>query len=251
MDEGHFDYNKKGYWFLIASWQATLSSSVTRVSEATVEQGNTKVLAAVYGPHEIRRGAGIQVNTEAVVVNCQYSMAVFSAGERKRRPRGDRKSQEMTMHLRQTFEAAIKTELYPRSQIDIFVEVLQADGGNYCACVNAATLALIDAGIPLRDYVTACTASLAGGTGDSSSKPMVDVSNLESSSGGPELTVAALPKTGEIVLLEMSQRFHVDHLEKVMDAALKGCTDIYNILDKVVRKHVEKSSSSLDLGSTS
>ena len=73
------------------------------------------------------------------------------------------------------------------------------------------------------------------------SKPMVDVSNLESSSGGPELTVAALPKTGEIVLLEMSQRFHVDHLEKVMDAALKGCTDIYNILDKVVRKHVEKS----------
>ena len=47
-----------------------------------------------------------------------------------------------------------------RSQIDIFVEVLQADGGNLCACINAATLALIDAGIPLRDYVTACTASL-------------------------------------------------------------------------------------------
>ncbi len=57
-------------------------------------------------------------------------------------------------------QATIKTELYPRSQIDIFVEVLQADGGNYCACVNAATLALIDAGIPLKDYVTACTASL-------------------------------------------------------------------------------------------
>ena len=59
------------------------------------------------------------------MVNCQYSMAVFSTGERKKRPRGDRKSQEMSIHLRQTFEAAIKTELYPRSQIDIFVEVLQ------------------------------------------------------------------------------------------------------------------------------
>ena len=54
-------------------------------------------------------------------------MTVFSTGERKRRPRGDRKSQEMSIHLRQTFEAAIKTELYPRSQIDIFVEVLQGD----------------------------------------------------------------------------------------------------------------------------
>ena len=60
---------------------------------------------------------------DKVVVNCQYSMATFSTGERKRRPRGDRKSQEMTMHLQQTFDAAIVTSLYPRSQIDIFVEV--------------------------------------------------------------------------------------------------------------------------------
>lgn len=50
-------------------------------------------------------------------------MATFSTGERKRRPRGDRKSQEMTMHLRQALTASIRTELYPRSQIDIFVEV--------------------------------------------------------------------------------------------------------------------------------
>lgn len=47
------------------------------------------------------------------------------SGERKNRPRGDRKSQEMSMHLRQALTAAIKTELYPRSQIDIYVEVLQ------------------------------------------------------------------------------------------------------------------------------
>ena len=50
-------------------------------------------------------------------------MATFSTSERKRRPRGDRKSIEMTMHLKQTFDAAIMTQLYPRSQIDIFVEV--------------------------------------------------------------------------------------------------------------------------------
>jgi exosome complex component RRP41 len=69
----------------------------------------------------------------------------------------------------------------------------------------------------------------------------VDVSSLESSTGGPELTVAALPKSGEIVLLEMSQRFHLDHLEKVMDVALQGCKDIHSILDLVVLKHVKQS----------
>ena len=71
----------------------------------------------------------------------------------------------------------------------------------------------------------------------------VDVSSLENSTGGPELTVAALPRTGEIVLLEMSQRFHLDHLEKVMDVAMKGCKDIHNILDLVVQKHVRRSAS--------
>jgi ribonuclease PH len=29
----------------------------------------------------------------------------------------------MTMHLKQTFEAVILTEKYPKSQIDIYVEV--------------------------------------------------------------------------------------------------------------------------------
>jgi exosome complex component RRP41 len=56
-------------------------------------------------------------------------MAVFSTGERKRRPRGDRKSTEMSIHLKQALTAAIKTELYPWSQIDVYVEVLHADGG--------------------------------------------------------------------------------------------------------------------------
>ena len=121
------------------------------------------------------------------------------------------------------------------------IQVLQADGGNYCASVNAASLALIDAGIPLKDYVTACTA------GYINDRVLVDVNSHESSIGnGSELTMAMMPKSGEIVLLEMAQRFHVDHLEKVMDAAMEGCKDIHTILDKVVQTHVKKVASSFD-----
>lgn len=112
--------------------------------------------------------------------------------------------------------------------------MLQADGGNYCAAVNAATMALIDAGIPLKDYVTACS------SGYIHNRVLVDINSQESGmSNGSELTMAILPKSGEIVLLEMAQRFHVDHLEKVMDAAMQGCKDIHAILDKVVRKQIK------------
>ncbi|XP_021916028.1 exosome complex component RRP41 isoform X2 [Zootermopsis nevadensis] len=192
---------------------------------AYLEQGNTKI-----------RGSRTKSLHDKALVNCQYSMATFSTGERKRRPRGDRKSQEMSMHLRQALQAAIRVEVYPRSQIDIFVEVLQADGGNYCACVNAATLAIMDAGIPMKEYMVACTASL--GNGD---VPLVDISHLEENSGGPNLTVAALPLSGQVALMEMSQRFHLDHLPKVVECALQGCRDIHQILDQAVRRHIEVS----------
>lgn len=89
---------------------------------AYLEQGNTKVLAAVYGPHQVRNRS--KALHDAAVVNCQYSMATFSTFERKRRPRGDIKSTEMTLHLKQAMQASIKTELYPYSQIDIYLEVL-------------------------------------------------------------------------------------------------------------------------------
>ncbi|CAH1364711.1 hypothetical protein MTP99_001081 [Tenebrio molitor] len=205
---------------------------------AYIEQGLTKVLAAVYGPHQVR-GSRTKAQHDAAVVNCQFSMAVFSTGERKRRPRGDRKSTEMSIHLKQALTAAIKTELYPWSQIDVYVEVLHADGGIYPACVNAATLALVDAGIPLKEYVCACTASLAN-----NDVPMLDISHQEEIIGGPTLTVAALPMSGKIVLMEMSQRFHMDHLQKVLDKALQGCKDIKHILDEAVRSHIQDVGSS-------
>lgn len=202
---------------------------------AYLEQGNTKVLVAVYGPHETRNTHRAKLSADGAIVNCQYSMAAFSMSERKKRNRGDRKTTEATIHLHQALQSVIRTELLPKSQIDVFVEVLQADGGNFSASVNAATLALIDAGIPLREYVIACTASL--GTGNI---PMVDISNLEESLGGPTLTVAMLPRSQQIALMEMSQRFHLDYLEPVLKTAMKGCDYTFRVLDLAVESYLSE-----------
>ncbi|XP_075599147.1 exosome complex component RRP41 isoform X3 [Balearica regulorum gibbericeps] len=182
---------------------------------AYIEQGNTKALAVVYGPHE-------------------YSMATFSTGERRRRPHGDRQAGELALHLKQTFEAAILTRLYPRSQIDIYVQILQADGGNYCACVNAATLAVMDAGIPMRDYVCACSAGLAEDT------PLADLSSPEEAAGGPRLVLALLPASGQIALLQLSARLHQERLEAALEAAGQACRALHAVLDRVVRDRLRE-----------
>ncbi|XP_006875569.1 PREDICTED: exosome complex component RRP41-like [Chrysochloris asiatica] len=128
-----------------------------------IEQGNTKALAVVYGPHEIQSSRERALPHRALV-NFQYSSATFSTRERKRRPHGDHRSCKMDLQLCQTFDAAILTQLHPYSQTDIYTQVLQADGGTYVACVNAATLAVMDAGIPMRDFVCACSAGFVDGT---------------------------------------------------------------------------------------
>jgi len=116
------------------------------------------------------------------------------------------------------------------------LQVLQSDGGNYCASVNAATLALIDAGIPMKDYVCACSASFIGET------PLMDINYTEESSATPQLIVSILPKSEHLVFVEMNSRLHEDQLSRVLDIAVKGCSDIYHILDRAVKEHLMEAS---------
>lgn len=67
---------------------------------------------------------------------------------------------------------------------------------------------------------------------------MMDVSHLEEISGGPTLSVASLPNSHRIAFMEMSQRFHLDQLPKVLKTALDGCKEVQIILDKAVREHL-------------
>lgn len=110
----------------------------------------------------------------------------------------------------------------------ILLQILQADGGNYSACINAATLALLDAGIPMKDYVCSCAVSFMN---DSA---LLDINYLEESSSAPQLTLAILPKSEKIVLLRLDSKLHADNLEKILDLAKKGCKDVYALL----RRHV-------------
>lgn len=72
--------------------------------------------------------------------------------------------------------------------------------------------------------------------------PLVDINHLEESAGGPELIVATLPKSERIVFVEMNSRLHEDNLSAVMDRAMSGCKDIFQILDRAVREHVSEAS---------
>uniref|UniRef100_A0A914LEE4 Exoribonuclease phosphorolytic domain-containing protein n=1 Tax=Meloidogyne incognita TaxID=6306 RepID=A0A914LEE4_MELIC len=157
---------------------------------AYIEQGGTKVLCAVYGPREGRIKSRIQ--EESAIVVCQYSQSTFSVPDRRNRPRGDRRGNTNSRLLERAFEAVVFVNLYPRSQIDIFFEVIEAsfkgsmtietiaDGGNLAACVNAGSLALADAGIPMRGLASAVECGCVDGVSctDTSSREQTSLRKL-------------------------------------------------------------------------
>ena len=196
---------------------------------AYIEMGNTKVLAAVYGPREVQSTAKQQL--DEVVIQCEISKIAASHGERVKKTT-DLKTRSMSQQIAGVFEAAIRKHKYPGSQIDIYIQILQADGGTLSACINASTLALIHAGVELSDYVVSCTSSYHKG------QPILDVSSIEVFQGC-ELTLALLPNKGTICTLHSSNTLHHSQLEEVLDAATTGCHQVYEEMHAQVKEYLQ------------
>lgn len=195
-----------------------------------LEMGKNRVVAAVYGPRETH-SRHIQDPTKAVV-RYRYNMAPFSVEERKR-PGPDRRSVEISKVSKEAFEAVIMKELFPRSVIDIFVEVLQADAGSRTACINAASVALVDAGIPIKGMLTSVAVAKVNGV------LVLDPMKEEDNFGEADMPFAFLIRGGKIeaiALLQMDGRMTKEEIKEAMKLAKKGAMEIYQLQREAIMK---------------
>jgi len=193
---------------------------------AYIEQGKNKILAAVYGPKEVHpRHLALP---DRALLRCRYHMAPFSVEERKS-PAPSRREVELSKVIREALEPSVFVEYYPRTSVDIFIEVLQADGGTRCASIIAASLALADAGIPMRDLVVACAAGKVEG------RLVVDLTDLEDKGGEADLPLALMPSLNAITLLQMDGGLTIDEFEKVVNLALDGCKRLYGLQKEALK----------------
>jgi exosome complex component RRP41 len=192
-----------------------------------VEWGKNKVIAAVYGPRECFPKH--TQNPYKAKLTYKYSMAPFSVDDRKR-PGPDRRSQEISKVSREAFEKIVFSEYFPRTAIDIFVEVLQADAGTRCAALTAASVALADAGIPMRDIIVACAA------GKVEDEIVLDLNKEEDNYGSADLPIAISPRTGEIHLMQMDGLLSEKEFKKAFDLVIKGCLKVNEIQKEALKR---------------
>jgi exosome complex component RRP41 len=194
---------------------------------AMVKMGKTIAVAAVYGPRTMHPRH--KQLSDRASLNTTYAMVPFSCTDRIR-PGYSRRSIEICKVTRQALEPVVFLEEFPKSAIDVFINIISANAGTRTAGINAASLALADAGIPMRDLVASVAAGKIG------KDYVMDLAGKEEEETFCDLPVAYSPKAKKITLLQMDGDLSPEDVKKVIELAIKGCEKLYEMQKEALRK---------------
>lgn len=201
---------------------------------AYFKMGNTIAYAAVYGPRNLY--PRFLQNPEKGILRCNYNMMPFSSSNERVRPGGSRRSKEISLVTEKALLPVLNLDEYPNSVVDIFIELPQTEAGSRCAGICAASMALADAGLFMKDLVAAVS------VGKVDDKLLVDLDYSEESyDDGPvaDIPIAVMPNSDKITLIQMDGKITKDELKKLIEMAKKTCKQIYEIMKNALKEKYE------------
>src|SRR3989344_3935482 len=192
--------------------------------------GKTQAIAAVYGPREML--PKFKQNPRRGILRCFYSMMPFSGSGERIRPGTSRRSQEIALVMTKALEPVVDLSAFPNAVVDVFVELPQTDAGTRCAAISAAAMALADAGIPMKDLVSAVAVGQVDGT------VVADLNYNEESYPAivSDIPVAMLHNTKEISLLQMDGEISKQDLLKALEMAKIATEKVYQLQVKALKE---------------
>lgn len=189
--------------------------------------GNTVAIAAVYGPRDLY--PGFLQDPSKGLLRCEYNMMAFSGSGDRVKPGGNRRSKEISLVTQKALMPVLDLKEYASTVIDVFIELIQTDAGTRCAGITAASLALADAGIPMKDLITAVSVGKVNG------KLVVDLNYEEDSAEeGVDMPIAMSTRTGQITLLQMDGIMTKEELKKALVLGKKACEQIKEVQVKAL-----------------
>ncbi len=179
--------------------------------------GKTEAIAAVFGPRELHPQH--KQKPQRGILQCRYNLTPFSVDDRKR-PGPSRRGKEIGKVSEGALSSSIFLEEFPTATIDLYMEVISADAGTRCVALNAGSIALADAGVPMKGLISACAAGKIDDT------PVLDLKGEEDMGGQVDLPIAMNADTGEITLLQMDGMTDIDEMDEMLELAMKGCEKV-------------------------
>ncbi len=194
--------------------------------------GKTIAYATVYGPRELY--PRFLQDPSKGLLRCNYNMLPFASSGDRSRPGPNRRSKEISLITQKALAPVVDLSRYPNAVVDVFIELPQCDAGSRCAGICAASMALADAGIIMKDLV----ASVAVGRVEDQIVADLDY-NEDSFEGGTDLPIAMIPSTGQITLLQMDGVMSKEQLKKAFELAAETCKKIYKVQQTALKEKFE------------
>lgn len=201
---------------------------------AMFRSGKTIAIAAVYGPKKMHPQHKQDPKTGQLRVN--YNMLSFSVSERIR-PGRNRRATEIGEVTKWALEPVLMLEKYPNQVVDVFIDILQADAGTRVAGINAASMALAHAGIPMKGLLTSIS------VGKLDKTLVVDLTKEEEDfhvGEGPTDIPISMTRDGKITHMQLDGKISVKQLQEVVDMATEACKTVYKIQVDALKKTVEE-----------
>jgi exosome complex component RRP41 len=192
--------------------------------------GNTVAYAAVYGPRELH--PKFMQDPSTGILRCNYNMMPFAGMGNRVRPGQNRRAKEISMVTEKALLPVVDLKEFPNAVVDVFIELPQTDAGSRCAGICAASIALADAGIPMKDLVSAVSVGTVDGT------IIVDLDYMEEAydASVADIPIAYIPSTDELSLLQMDGEITKDTLLEALELGKQACREIIEIQKKALKE---------------
>ncbi len=183
--------------------------------------GDTEAYAAVYGPRELH--PKFLQDPKTGILRCNYSMMPFSGDGERVRPGPSRRSKEISLVTEKALSPVLDLQDFPNTVVDVFIELPQTDAGSRCAGICAASIALADAGLTMKDMVPAIS------VGKVRDAIVVDLDGEEEhvdDNESADIPLAMIPVTEEITLLQMDGIVSRKELKECFDIVKPSMKEI-------------------------
>lgn len=197
---------------------------------AMFSTGDTIAIAAVYGPKKMHPQH--QQNPEKAILRCNYNMISFSVADRIR-PGPSRRSMEISKITEWALEPVLMLENYPNMVIDVHINIIQADAGTRCAGINAASMALAHAGIPMKGIVSSVS------VGKLDKQLVVDLNKAEEDweegEGATDIPIS-MTSDGKITHFQLDGKINNEQVQEAIRMAREACKKIYEIQKEALKE---------------
>ncbi|BES93870.1 Exosome complex [Nesidiocoris tenuis] len=186
-------------------------------------QGGTVVMAALYGPHEIKHG---KIQTEET--------PAFQMSYRSKKGPPSNESRSLEELIKTACESVVFTRTFARHELTLVVQEMQNCGGILSCAINAGCLAMINSGVDMQHLVLAVTACL---TNDN--RIVVDPDESQLKSAKMSMEVAFDSELFNVIMVNSQGTSSVEEYQNTIGKCRESARILKEYFKSVVKKYAE------------